>query len=92
MTEANVADFACVSERLIVEVDGATHWALEEIAHDANRAAFLESSGWRVVRVTNLDVFENVSGLWRTTECALRPPPTASPSPPPRAGEETGVV
>jgi very-short-patch-repair endonuclease len=87
-----VADFACVSERLVIEVDGATHWTPEEAAHDAKRTAFFESSGWRVVRITNLDVFENIDGVWRTIERALRPPPTAQPSPPPHAGEETGVA
>ncbi len=25
-----VADFACVSEKLVLEVDGATHWTVEE--------------------------------------------------------------
>jgi very-short-patch-repair endonuclease len=86
-----IADFACVAERLVVEVDGATHWTPEEVARDAKRTAFLKSNGWRVVRVTNLDVFENADAVWLTIERTLRPPPAASPPPPPHAGEETGV-
>lgn len=85
-----VADFACLSARLVVEVDGATHWTPAELEHDARRTAYLQSRGWRVLRVTNLDVFENMDGVWRAIEHFL-PPPSASPTPPPRAGEEIGA-
>jgi very-short-patch-repair endonuclease len=84
-----IADFACVAAKLVVEVDGATHWTPEELAHDRRRTQFLEQAGWRVLRVTNLDVFENLDGVWLSIEHKL-PPPAASPPPPPQAGEETG--
>jgi very-short-patch-repair endonuclease len=85
-----IADFACVSARLVVEVDGATHASEAELAHDARRSAFLESEGWRIVRVTNTDVFENLDGVWLAIALLL-PPPAAAPPPPPQAGEETGA-
>jgi very-short-patch-repair endonuclease len=85
-----VADFACLSARLVVEVDGATHSTPDECEHDAQRTAFLASRGWRVLRVTNSDVFENMNGVWLTIEHWL-PPPAASRPPPPQAGEETGA-
>ena len=44
-----VADFACVSARLVVEVDGGTH--SERAAYDQHRDRWLESRGWRVMRV-----------------------------------------
>ncbi len=84
---AYIADFACIQEKLVVEVDGATHWTPEQLAHDARRTAFLERAGWSVLRVTNLDVFENMNGVWLMIEQRL-PPPAASPPPPPQAGEE----
>ena len=59
-----VADFACVSAKLVVEVDGATHATADELAHDARRSAFLADAGWRILRVTNMDVFENLDGVW----------------------------
>ncbi len=80
-----IADFACVSERLVVEVDGATHWTDEELAHDARRMDFLERNDWRVVRVTNLDVFENLDGVWLAIMHWL-PPPAASPPASPASG------
>jgi very-short-patch-repair endonuclease len=61
-----IADFACVSARLVIEVDGATHSTPEELAHDAKRTAFLEKAGWRILRVNNIDVFENMDGVWQT--------------------------
>jgi len=82
-----IADFACVAARLVVEVDGATHWTAEQLAHDARRTKFLEAEGWRVLRVTNSDVYENLDGVWLTIAGAV-PPPAASRLPPPHAGEE----
>lgn len=84
-----IADFACIQAKLVVEVDGATHWMPEQLANDARRTAFLERAGWRVLRVTNPDVFENMNGVWLAIE-QLLPPPAASPPPPPQAGEENG--
>ncbi|MEJ0060178.1 MAG: DUF559 domain-containing protein [Terricaulis sp.] len=37
-----IADFACVSEKLIVEVDGATHWTEEQVAYDQRRTEVLD--------------------------------------------------
>jgi very-short-patch-repair endonuclease len=88
-----VADFACLSAKLVVEVDGATHSTPEELEHDLQRTRFMEGGGWRIVRVTNLDVFENMDGVWRTIEAALPPTSRASRDPlPPQAGEETGAA
>jgi very-short-patch-repair endonuclease len=48
-----IADFACAKARLIVEVDGETHWTVEQRRRDARRTAFLEQDGWTVLRVWN---------------------------------------
>ena len=80
-----IADFACISERLIIEVDGATHRTAQELEHDALRTAYLEKRGWRIVRVTNADVFENMDGVWRTVARRL-PPLAASPPASPASG------
>ena len=50
-----VVDFVCLSERLIVELDGRQH--LERVDHDARRTAWLESQNFRVLRFWNNDVF-----------------------------------
>ena len=70
-----IADFACVERMLVVEVDGATHATPEERTHDRVRTALLNAQGWRVLRVQNSDVYENLDGVWRTIEAALSHPP-----------------
>jgi very-short-patch-repair endonuclease len=58
-----IADFACVSMKLIVEVDGATHSTPAEQAHDEHRRNVLERSGWTILRVWNDDVYRNLDGV-----------------------------
>jgi very-short-patch-repair endonuclease len=55
------ADFACHHPRLVIEVDGDSHAYSED--YDARRNAFMRDEGYEVLRVTNLDVMENVDGV-----------------------------
>jgi very-short-patch-repair endonuclease len=57
-----VVDFVTIDGKLIVEVDGATHSTGKQIARDTERTRFLDSIGFRVVRITNTDVYENIDG------------------------------
>lgn len=82
-----IADFACVAAKLLVEVDGHTHWTPEQLEHDARRTKYLAQQGGRVLRVTSADVYDNLSGVWDAIAFHL-PPPAASQPPPPHAGEE----
>ncbi len=61
-----IADFACVKARLLVEVDGETHWREHERRRDARRTAFLEGEGWTILRVWNAEVYGNESGVVAT--------------------------
>ena len=77
-----IADFACVAGRPIVEVDGVTHSSASEILHDTKRDAFLRAQGWRVFRVRNIDVYENLEDVLEGIYRALPPPPLRGPPPP----------
>ena len=55
-----VVDFVTIDGKLIVEVDGATHSTKAELVRDAERARVLTSLGFHIVRVTNVDVYENL--------------------------------
>ena len=70
-----IADFACLSARLIVEVDGGQHDAERE--KDAARTDWLNSRDYRVIRFWNNDVLANLEGVVRTILTALHdhPPP-----------------
>ena len=48
-----VADFACHSARLVVELDGPRHALDEAQLHDALRTEWLESQGYKVLRFPN---------------------------------------
>jgi very-short-patch-repair endonuclease len=61
-----IADFASLDARLVVEVDGATHWANEEAAHDTARSAALGAQGFSVLRFSNEDVYRNLDGVLET--------------------------
>ena len=57
------ADFLCCETMLIVEVDGVTHGEDHEIAYDARRTAYLEAQGYRVYRVPNIEIHNNLDGV-----------------------------
>jgi very-short-patch-repair endonuclease len=56
-----VADFACRTARLVVELDGGQHG--EMIAADAARTAVIEAFGYRVIRFWTSDVTGNLDGV-----------------------------
>ena len=75
-----VLDFACVAERVAVEVDGGQH---NGSAHDAVRDAWLSSKGWRVLRFWNNQVMNNMEGVLMMICEALALSPTQLPPPQP---------
>lgn len=74
-----IADFVCRSQKLVIELDGDTHAGNE--AFDANRTAWLESKGYRVIRFANRDVLGNLDGVLTTIRALLGAPPLPSPLP-----------
>ena len=74
--EIYVLDFVCHGAKLVVELDGSQYAEEKQIRHDAKRTTFLESCGYRVMRVWNDDVFENPDGVAEAVLAfALAPPP-----------------
>ena len=71
-----VVDFVCLERKLILELDGGHH--AEQIEADAERTAFLESLGFRVLRFWNNEVLTELEGVAQQ----VRPPPTPPPLPP----------
>jgi very-short-patch-repair endonuclease len=59
-----IADFVCREKKLIVEADGGQH--MEAAEYDHRRTLFLESNGYRVLRVWNNEVFNNTQGVLET--------------------------
>jgi very-short-patch-repair endonuclease len=76
----SIADFACPSAYLIIEVDGDTH---DDPEKDARRDAKLATFGYRVVHVTNEDVMRNVEGVLAFILQALAQAESPHPNPSP---------
>ncbi len=66
------ADFVCRERKLIVEIDGETHSSEEELTPDARRTSFLEADGYRVIRFTSEQAYENVEAIETTILAALQ--------------------
>lgn len=56
-----IVDFCCSSLKLIVEIDADSH--ADGMKQDAERTAFLERLGYRVIRFTNADVHRNLRAV-----------------------------
>jgi very-short-patch-repair endonuclease len=58
-----IVDFYCPKAKLIIEVDGGQHYTDEGLAKDKERDYYLKDKGMRVLRFSDRDVFENMSGV-----------------------------
>ncbi len=51
-----IVDFHCPKLRAIIEIDGCQHYEDENLKYDEKRTLFLESLGYKVLRIDNSDV------------------------------------
>jgi very-short-patch-repair endonuclease len=85
-----IADFLCREEKLIVEIDGATHASDVESRSDQQRTAHLGRLGYKVVRLQNIEVLGALDLALTVIREALHvpsPAPLAAERPLPQAGE-----
>jgi very-short-patch-repair endonuclease len=67
-----VADFATHAAKLIVEVDGGWHDFPDAQARDAERDAWLNSRGYRVLRVRDTAIFDDIEKVVAEVATATR--------------------
>ncbi len=65
-----IVDFCAPRAKLIIELDGGQH--LEQEKYDAERSAFLTLKGYRVLRLWNDEVLNNMDGVWTSILEALK--------------------
>ncbi len=65
-----IADFCAPKAKLVIELDGGQH--TERAEYDAQRTAYLEKHGYRVIRFWNNEVLKNIEGVWQVIEEALK--------------------
>ena len=58
-----IVDFYIPSLKLVVEVDGDSHFSAEGRARDAERTSVLEGYGLQVIRFTNREVLDGLEGV-----------------------------
>ena len=71
-----IVDFYCAALKLVIEVDGDSHFTEEGKAYDAKRTEVLEVYGLRVIRFTNDEVLHNFEAVCQCIESLipLNPP------------------
>lgn len=79
-----IADFICLAERLIIELDGGQH---AENPADAKRDTYLRAQGFRIIRIWNNELSTNEEGVAELILLALR----RAPSPQPLSREGRGA-
>ena len=58
-----IVDFYCAEAKLVIELDGSQHYEPDAAKKDAERTAFLEQYGLRVLCFANNEVNENFRGV-----------------------------
>lgn len=66
-----IADFAWLSARIIVEVDGDSHETLDGRRHDIRRDNFLKSQGFTILRFDNAQVIDGPDFVFLTIKQAI---------------------
>src|SRR4051812_6667714 len=55
---AYIAAFYCSARRLVIEIDGDSHFNATAACYDGRRTAMMEALGLRIVRFTNAEVMQ----------------------------------
>ena len=67
-----IADFYSAKAQLVIELDGSQHFENTNLEKDAERTAFLERYGLRVIRIPNNEVNENFEGVCEYIDLAVK--------------------
>ena len=59
-----IADFCCNEKKLIIELDGGQHNVPDRIEYDKKRTEFLKGEGYKVIRLWNNDINDNLEGIY----------------------------
>jgi len=73
-----IADFICLKENLIIEVDGLIHQLPENISSDEERSKWLRSEGFEVLRFTNEEVLFQLEKVLQLISTKLAAPPSGA--------------
>ncbi len=66
-----IADFICLSHKLIVELDGAGHLEPDQADYDHGRSALLGELGYRVLRFSNAQALNKTEEVLNTIKASI---------------------
>jgi very-short-patch-repair endonuclease len=78
-----IVDFCSYGAKIVIEVDRNPHGTMKSGEQDANRTAFMETQGYRVLRFSNRDVMLHIDIVLDTIAAALSTTSTPDSSPTP---------
>ena len=85
-----ITDFCCIENKVVIELDGGGHGEDLQKEKDQRRDEFLVQEGWRVVRIWNSDIDENLEGVMEQVwQIVNSPSPQPSPQ---REREKTATI
>ncbi len=65
-----IVDFCCIEKKLIIELDGGQHNENGIIERDIARDEFLKNEGFKILRVWNNEMDDNIEGVYeKILEC-----------------------
>ena len=67
-----IADFYSAEVRLVIEMDGSQHFEEDNLLKDAERTAFLEAYGLRVIRIPNNEVNKNFQSVCEYIDAVVK--------------------
>ncbi|MCD8485772.1 MAG: endonuclease domain-containing protein [Desertifilum sp.] len=70
-----IVDFYCAALKLVIEIDGESHFTEQGRLYDQERSQILESYGLRIVRFTNREVLEDFEGVCEKLRELIPPNP-----------------
>ncbi|PWV98747.1 very-short-patch-repair endonuclease [Hoeflea marina] len=67
-----IADFAWLSKKIVIEVDGDSHETEAGLLHDRARDRWMQAQGYRVLRFDNSDVLDAPDHVFLSIEEVIR--------------------
>jgi very-short-patch-repair endonuclease len=58
-----IVDFYCPAAKLIIEIDGGQHYSKSGIIRDDIRDDYMSRLGFKVLRFSDREIFENINGV-----------------------------
>ena len=67
-----IVDFYCAQAKLVIEIDGGQHYDKSGIAYDAERTAYLESFGLKVLRYSNREIDQEFPAVCQQIDAIIK--------------------